>query len=71
MINEVALLLGMLGTVMLALDVATPSILPNLSNSFRNFTKQNIFPRFLFRCGHEPTDEDRENLSRISVIGFF
>ncbi|EJG1536601.1 hypothetical protein ACEWBJ_22565 [Vibrio parahaemolyticus] len=71
MINEVALLLGMLGTGMLALDVATPSILTSLSNSFRNFANQSIFPRFLFRRNYEPTDEDRENLNRIRIIGFF
>ncbi|MFN1584612.1 hypothetical protein [Vibrio rotiferianus] len=71
MINEVALLLGMLGTGMLALDVANPSILTSLSNSFRNFANQGIFPSFLFRCNYEPTDEDREKLNRIRIIGFF
>ncbi|CAH7215439.1 hypothetical protein FB440_1362 [Vibrio crassostreae] len=69
--NEVALLLGMLGTGMLALDVASPHILSELSNNFRSFTKDSTFPKFIFYKNYEPTRKDRESLHRIVVIGMF
>ncbi|GAB3535482.1 YfhO family protein [Photobacterium alginatilyticum] len=69
MINEVALLLGMLGTGMLALDVARPEILSTLSNRFRDFTHRSILPMFLLRRNHEPTEADREILRTIQIIG--
>lgn len=67
MLNDIALVLGMIGTGWLALDVAKPEILKNMSTVFKQLTKHSFNPSFLWK--KEFSETDHKTLSIIKIVG--
>jgi len=68
-LNEIALFCGMFGTAWLALDVAQPKILENLSLAFKRLTEHNFNPIFLFK--ETLNEDDNKALSVVKSVGFY
>jgi hypothetical protein len=68
-LNEIALFCGMFGTAWLALDVAKPKILENLSLAFKRLTEHNFNPFFLFKGALN--EDDNKALSVVKSVGFY
>ncbi|MDN3556255.1 hypothetical protein [Halomonas maura] len=69
MLAQIAVLLGAIGTGMLALDVVKPKILASLRRAFGDMASHRLSPRFLFK--REFDDKDHEALSAIKTVGFY
>lgn len=69
MLAQIAVLLGAIGSGMLALDVVKPEILANLRRAFGEMASHRLSPAFLFK--KEFDDKDHEALSVITTVGFY
>jgi len=69
MINQLALLLGALGTVLLALDSAKPEIMTSLRNAMKKLAQQKLSPAFLYKSSLSETDT--YSLSVTKSVGFY
>lgn len=69
MLAQIAVLLGAIGTGMLALDVLKPEILASLRRAFEEMASHRFSPALLFK--KEFDDKDHEALSAIKTVGFY
>ncbi|MGK0270080.1 MAG: hypothetical protein ACI88H_000715 [Cocleimonas sp.] len=69
MLNEIALFCGMFGTAWLALDLAQPKILEDLSLAFKRLTEHNFNPIFLFK--DVLSESDDKALLVVRSVGFY
>lgn len=69
MLNEIALLLGAIGTGRLALDVVKVDILKNLRNVFAELASHRLSPSIIFKDIYD--EKDQYAISVIKSVGFY
>ena len=69
MFNEIALLLGAIGTGLLALDVVKADILMNLRNVFAKLASHRLSPSIIFKDNYD--EEDQYAISVKKTVGFY
>lgn len=69
MLNEIALLLGAIGTGLLALDVVKADILKNLRNVFAELASHRLSPSIIFKDNYD--EKDKYAISVIKTVGFY
>jgi hypothetical protein len=69
MLNEIALLLGAIGTGLLALDVVKAEILKSLRNIFAELASHRLSPSIIFKDDYD--EKDHYAISVIKTVGFY